>query len=77
MISDGELVISLLGLGFREVRIECFWEGDAERMRRVPSEVSCRWRKPAISLWRASPEEITTRPPPAVGSSRRSAIMCS
>lgn len=42
MISDGELVISLLGLGFREVRMECFWDGDAERIRRVPSDGWCR-----------------------------------
>lgn len=76
MISEGEL----LGLGFREDMIECFWDWEAERIRRVPADGWWRWRRCVISLWRPRPVEITTRPPPPPvdgSSSSRSAIMCS
>lgn len=55
--------------------MEDLWEGDAERMRRVPSEGEWSCRREDMRVWRESPDDSTTSPP--FGSSRRSEIMCS
>lgn len=62
------------GLGVLR-RMDCLWEGEEARMRRVPWEVWWRETRFEMSLWRERPPERMTMPP--AGSSRRSVMMCS
>lgn len=62
------------GVGRRE-RMEDFWEGEAERRRRVPWDGVWRERREEMSFGRERPAERTTSPP--LTSSRSSDIICS